>query len=415
MYVLSCICLIISLVSSSSQLDYVQPDQIEYPGDGYITLFPVFVNLNFTLSKDSVQINQQRFVIYLRRMVYSLFSESTGTPLHLLFLTDDQSKDILMKTLDQEIGRVITRKLLTGYVDESEAQKRWKLPKMKVDLLSLDFFIKNYKDEIERYMEVLCQNGSVTIVEDFVNKQAFQMSWGQNLRLKCEKEYKWVPFILHDVLPSKFKRIILLDVDLRFRSDVSNLYDYFNIMSPTEKVGIAKDWGNMVYETAWYRGRTPRGLQVGEPYPSTQNMNSGVVLLDLEKIRKMNSSSQSSFFNVEKIRSYIKEFNIPTWGDQIIYTLIRWKEKNEVYVLPCVYNYQTLVPKYQIEEDDEPHKFPDCRDCKLADFMFCSGKPQIEHIVHDRELIVYYPLLYSYNKIFKLNTWCDHSQWTHCF
>jgi len=136
------------LVSSSSQLDYVQPDQIEYPGDGYITLFPVFVNLNFTLSKDSVQINQQRFVIYLRRMVYSLFSESTGTPLHLLFLTDDQSKDILMKTLDQQIGRVITRKLLTGYVDESEAQKRWKLPKMKVDLFSLDFFIKNYKDEI---------------------------------------------------------------------------------------------------------------------------------------------------------------------------------------------------------------------------------------------------------------------------
>ena len=38
----------------------------------------------------------------------------------------------------------------------------------------------------------------------------------------------------------------------------------------TEKVGIAKDWGSMVYETAWYRGRTPGGLQVGEPYPSTQ-------------------------------------------------------------------------------------------------------------------------------------------------
>ena len=46
-------------------------------------------------------------------------------------------------------------------------------------------------------------------------------------------------------------------------------------------------------------------------------MNSGVVLLDLEKIRKMDRSSQSSFFNVEKIRSYIKEFNIPTWGDQV--------------------------------------------------------------------------------------------------
>ena len=40
----------------------MEADEIEYPGDEYITLFPVFVNLNFTLSKDSVQINQQRLV-----------------------------------------------------------------------------------------------------------------------------------------------------------------------------------------------------------------------------------------------------------------------------------------------------------------------------------------------------------------
>ena len=26
----------------------------------------------------------------------------------------------------------------------------------------------------------------------------------------------------------------------------------------------------MSKETAWYRGRTPKGLQIGEPYPSTQ-------------------------------------------------------------------------------------------------------------------------------------------------
>jgi hypothetical protein len=40
----------------------VEPDQIEYPGDEYITLFPVFVSLNYTLSKDAVKINQERLV-----------------------------------------------------------------------------------------------------------------------------------------------------------------------------------------------------------------------------------------------------------------------------------------------------------------------------------------------------------------
>ena len=40
----------------------MEADEIEYPGDEYITLFPVFVCPNFTLSKDSVEINQQRLI-----------------------------------------------------------------------------------------------------------------------------------------------------------------------------------------------------------------------------------------------------------------------------------------------------------------------------------------------------------------
>ena len=31
--------------------------------------------------------------------------------------------------------------------------------------------------------------------QDFVTKQAFQMSWGQNLRLKCEKVYMYIKFV----------------------------------------------------------------------------------------------------------------------------------------------------------------------------------------------------------------------------
>jgi hypothetical protein len=41
----------------------------------------------------------------------------------------------------------------------------------------------------------------------------------------------------------------------------------------------------------------------------------------MEKIRKMDSSSPS-LFNSQKIRNYIKEFNIPTWGDQVVVLLI---------------------------------------------------------------------------------------------
>jgi len=231
----------------------------------------------------------------------------------------------------------------------------------------------------------------------------------------CGKAFQWIQFLLADALPFSFQKIIVLDVDIRFRSDILSLYKYFALMSETEKVGIAKDWGDLSIETAWYRDRTPRGLQIGEPYPSTQLLNSGVVLLDLEKIRKMNSSSPS-LFNVEKIRNYIKEFHIPTWSDQNIYNVIRWKEQNQVYILPCVYNYQTLISKYELKEKDyRPHQFPWCQGCMSADYRFCSGKPKIEQLNHAGNLLGLYPLLYGYNKIFKLSTWCDNSQWTHCF
>ena len=47
--------------------------------------------------------------------------------------------------------------------------------------------------------------------------------------------------------------------------------------------------------------------------------------------------------------------------------------------------------------------------------IFFLGKPKIEQLNHDRNLIGEYPVLYSFNSIFKLSTWCDNSQWTHCF
>lgn len=37
-----------------------------------------------------------------------------------------------------------------------------------------------------------------------------------------------------------------------------------------QALGLGKDWGDVSYETAWYRGRTLTGLQIGEPFPFLQ-------------------------------------------------------------------------------------------------------------------------------------------------
>jgi len=395
---------------NSSQYSFVQPDQLEYPGEEYVSLFAVFVSKNITLHSNT---NQLRYSYFLERMLHSMISESTGTPLHLMFLTNDESKDILMRILNEEVGKVITRKLLTKNFVDSNTKNNWKMPRFKVDLLSIDYFSGHYKEKIDDYVEILCPDEFDVFAKDPNTGKSF--SYRYKGRSECKQSYKWVQFLLYDALPISFKHIILLDIDLRFRIDVGSLYEYFSAMSQTEKVGLAKDWWDMSQETAWYRGEFPEGLQIGEPFPNSHSLNSGVVLLDLEKIRR-HCNSTYSIFNPVKIESYIEEFKIPTWGDQIIYSLIRWKEENQVYILPCTYNYQTLIKKnHETDEDyDVELDFPWCQGCKLNDYHKCSGQAKIEHF-RNWQLKDRFPTLFRYNSIFRMSTWCDNSQWTHCF
>jgi hypothetical protein len=41
---------------NSSQYSFVQPDQLEYPGEEYVSLFAVFVSKNITLHSNTNQL-----------------------------------------------------------------------------------------------------------------------------------------------------------------------------------------------------------------------------------------------------------------------------------------------------------------------------------------------------------------------
>ena len=56
MHLIICIILLYQACINSSQYSFVQPDQLEYPGDEYVSLFAVFVSNNVTLHSKTNQL-----------------------------------------------------------------------------------------------------------------------------------------------------------------------------------------------------------------------------------------------------------------------------------------------------------------------------------------------------------------------
>lgn len=146
---------------------------------------------------------------------------------------------------------------------------------------------------------------------------------------------------MHRVFPDDVKKVIMLDADLKFVDDVSNLYGHFDRFSADNVLGIAREAQPVYRHTFWsYRNSHP-GTRVGEPPPNgLTGFNSGVLLLDLEKMR--NSKLYNELLDGDSIRKLSEEFGgfKGHLGDQDFYTLVGMKHEPLVYVLPCQWNRQ---------------------------------------------------------------------------
>jgi len=80
--------------------------------------------------------------------------------------------------------------------------------------------------------------------------------------------------IPHEIFPLDVKQIIMLDTDLFFNDDILNLWNFFDEFKPKQVFGMAKELSNWYREKSAWRG-----------YVKDGGYNSGVMLLDLEKIR----------------------------------------------------------------------------------------------------------------------------------
>ncbi|KAK3597801.1 hypothetical protein CHS0354_006171 [Potamilus streckersoni] len=231
-----------------------------------------------------------------RITVKSLFRFSS-VPINLYILGDEQSKTIVSDIL---------RDVVTNPLD-------------KMELLHLD--INNLTKKVHNIVQEMQKHFSYKPGAYFSDALFF------------------FSIASHVVLPD-LDRVIMLDADLKFNADIKQLWNLFEKFSNKCIIGIARE-NQPVYRHTFhmYRNANIR-TRVGDPPPDgLTGFNSGVLLLDLDKMRQSkvyNSVLKSG--EIEKLtQKYMFKGHL---GDQDFFTLLSMEYEDLFYVLPCTWNRQ---------------------------------------------------------------------------
>lgn len=150
--------------------------------------------------------------------------------------------------------------------------------------------------------------------------------------------------IISHILFPNISKLVMLDADLKFRTDIKQLFDKFRNFSSKNIVGIAYEQQPVYKHITWKYQKFHRGTKIGEPAPDGYpGFNSGVLLLNLDRMRKSPLYQQylENTFLLNKLSE--KYYFRGHLGDQDFYTLLSFEHPELFYILPCSWNRQLCV------------------------------------------------------------------------
>jgi len=163
-------------------------------------------------------------------------------------------------------------------------------------------------------------------------------------------------FVSSTKMASKWKRIVLLDADLKFiNTDVTSLQDNFIQMRKRGQiVGVGLDLSPH-YSVALkkYREENP-GTEIGSP-GRYQGFNTGVVLYDLEAMRSHPGINEMITNHAGKLDTLAEKYSFKSHlGDQCMFTLIGLENPQWFHILSCDWNFQldvTMATQKEFEKE----------------------------------------------------------------
>lgn len=145
---------------------------------------------------------------------------------------------------------------------------------------------------------------------------------------------------MHHIMPKSLTRIVQLDLDLKYRTNIRDLFQEFDQFPAGAVIGITREMQPVYRHTFWqYRKENPQ-TRVGEPSPEgLPGFNSGVMLLDLGAMRAselynqlLEPSNVAKLADQYRFRGHL--------GDQDFFTMIGMEHPELFYSLACGWNRQ---------------------------------------------------------------------------
>ncbi|XP_023381437.1 xyloside xylosyltransferase 1 [Pteropus vampyrus] len=172
---------------------------------------------------------------------------------------------------------------------------------------------------------------------------------------------------MHQIMPKEILRIIQLDLDLKYKTNIRELFEEFDNFLPGAIIGIAREM-QPVYSftddhssqsnwllapslerealrceprhTFWqFRHENPKTRVGGPPPEGLPGFNSGVMLLNLEAMRQ--SPLYSRLLEPAQVQQLADKYHFRGHlGDQDFFTMIGMEHPELFHVLDCTWNRQ---------------------------------------------------------------------------
>ncbi|KAK2868868.1 hypothetical protein Q7C36_000739 [Tachysurus vachellii] len=145
---------------------------------------------------------------------------------------------------------------------------------------------------------------------------------------------------MHRIMPTEMKRIVQLDLDLKYRTNIRDLFQQFRHFPPEAVIGIVREMQPVYRHTFWQYRKENHKSRVGDPPPDgLPGFNSGVMLLNLETMRR--SALYNRLLEPERVAHLTEKYHFRGHlGDQDFFTMIGMEHPELFHHLDCGWNRQ---------------------------------------------------------------------------
>uniref|UniRef100_A0A8V5HIK4 Uncharacterized protein n=1 Tax=Melopsittacus undulatus TaxID=13146 RepID=A0A8V5HIK4_MELUD len=173
---------------------------------------------------------------------------------------------------------------------------------------------------------------------------------------------------MHRIMPKEITQVIQVDLDLKYKTNIRDLFDEFDNFREGAVIGIAREMQPVYRHTFWqYRRENPQ-TKVGEPPPDgLPGFNSGVLLLNLEAMRQ--SKLYNQLLEPFMVQNLTEKYHFKGHlGDQDFFTMVGMEHPELFHVLDCTWNRQLCTWW-------KDHGYSDVFD----QYFQCKGEVKIYH------------------------------------